>query len=88
MPAPRILNNQKSRHSLGLIYLYLPAGELGVDELQLEVFDEESICIEGLYPTPAIPARPGREAINEGSLLATGNLAGKIGDPSFVNWFI
>ena len=30
----------------------LPAGELGVDELQLEVFDEESICIEGLYPTP------------------------------------
>ena len=28
--------------------LSIPAGELGVDELQLEVFDEESICIDGL----------------------------------------
>ena len=28
--------------------LHIPAGELGVDELQLEVFDEESICIDGL----------------------------------------
>ena len=35
--------------------MYVPAGELGVDELQLEVFDEESICIDGLQPTPAIP---------------------------------
>ena len=66
--------------------LDIPAGELGVDELQLEVFEDESkMCIEGLYPTPAWPAGPLSEARNVGSF---GNLVGKIGDPSLVSWLI
>lgn len=62
----------------------IPAGELGVDELQLEVFEEESkMCIEGLYPGG--PGGPLSEAKNVGSF---GNLVGKIGDPSLVSWLI
>ena len=57
----------------------IPAGELGVDELQLEVFEEESkMCIEG-FAGPLIEAR------NVGSF---GILVGKIGDPSLVSWLI
>ena len=58
-----------------------------MDELQLEVFEEESICIEGLYPTPGMPAGPRSDAIKLGSVLATGNLV-SMGEPSLVNWLI
>ena len=55
-----------------------------MDELQLEVFEEESkMCIEGLYPGG--PVGPLSEARNVGSF---GNLVGKIGDPSLVSWLI